>query len=195
MRVISPGWGRTGTTSLAAALTRLGAGPCLQMNDLWARPDVAALFTGELRRRDWATDLAGWGATVAWPGCWIWRELTAAHPDAPVLLTVREPDEWFDSMVATIHAATPPGRDDLGAPGELIRRIWSDDFGSWEQAADRDHATSCFQAHYDAVRAAVPADRLVEWSVNDGWTPICKLLDVPVPDEPFPRLWTREQFA
>lgn len=130
----------------------------------------------------------GWGRTGT-------TALAAAFPDAPVLLTVRDPDEWFDSMIATIHRDTGPDWDDASAAGMLVRRIWREDFGSWEQAADRAHATAAFRAHYDAVRAAIPAGRLVEWSVTDGWAPLCELLGVPVPDEPFPRLWTREDFV
>lgn len=135
MKVISPGWGRTGTTSLAAALTALGAGPCLQMNEMWSRPDVAALFV-DGRPHDWARELGEWRSTVEWPGCWIWDEL----------------------------------------------------------AGDRDHAVAAFRRHYAEVRASYP-QRVVEWTVTDGWAPLCELLDVPVPDEPFPRLWTRETFG
>jgi Sulfotransferase domain len=43
--------------------------------------------------------------------------------------------------------------------------------------------------HYLAlqVKAAVPADRLLVYSVTEGWEPLCKFLGVPVPDTPFPR--------
>jgi Sulfotransferase domain len=43
-----------------------------------------------------------------------------------------------------------------------------------------------FEQHNDAVRAAVPPDRLLEWTATDGWDPLCERLGVPVPDEPFP---------
>jgi len=39
----------------------------------------------------------------------------------------------------------------------------------------------------EAVRETVPADRLLVWQVKDGWEPLCAMLGVPVPDEPFPR--------
>lgn len=40
--------------------------------------------------------------------------------------------------------------------------------------------------HCNMVRGLVPKERLLEWSVEDGWAPLCKFLGKPVPDEPFP---------
>jgi hypothetical protein len=35
----------------------------------------------------------------------------------------------------------------------------------------------------------VPKDRLLIMTLEDGWEPLCKFLgDLPVPDEPFPRV-------
>lgn len=36
------------------------------------------------------------------------------------------------------------------------------------------------------IRGLVPKDNLLEWTVEDGWEPLCAFLDKPVPDEPFP---------
>ena len=38
------------------------------------------------------------------------------------------------------------------------------------------------------VKRAVPKDRLLVFNVNDGWEPLCNFLDVPIPDQPFPRV-------
>ena len=37
------------------------------------------------------------------------------------------------------------------------------------------------------VKKTVPKERLLIFSVKEGWEPLCKFLDVPVPEEPFPR--------
>ncbi len=34
----------------------------------------------------------------------------------------------------------------------------------------------------------ISPDRLLVWSVGDGWEPLCRFLEVDVPDTPFPRL-------
>lgn len=36
------------------------------------------------------------------------------------------------------------------------------------------------------IRGLVPKERLLEWTVEDGWEPLCEFLGKPVPDEPFP---------
>jgi len=43
------------------------------------------------------------------------------------------------------------------------------------------------------VRGLVPPERLLEWSVQDGWEPLCKFLDKPVPEGPFPHVNTRSE--
>ena len=45
-----------------------------------------------------------------------------------------------------------------------------------------------YHAWVERVKKTVPKDRLLVFSVKEGWEPLCKFLDVPVPDEPFPRV-------
>lgn len=191
MRVIGAGWGRTATTSLAAAFAELGIAPCLQMREMWPHPELAALFNrhldGELL--DWTEELRAWPATVDWPGCWIWEDLADRWPGAVVVLSVRDPEEWYSSVRTTIHEWTTPGRE-LGPPAirSLLDSLWERDFGGWDAVLDKDHAISCFLAHNDSVRRRCPPDRLVEWSASDGWAPLCHALGLPVPTGPFPHL-------
>ena len=46
--------------------------------------------------------LSRYGAIVDWPGGAFWRELSAAFPDALVLLSVRDPEAWYRSASNTI---------------------------------------------------------------------------------------------
>ena len=41
------------------------------------------------------------------------------------------------------------------------------------------------------VRGKVPADRLLEWKVQDGWEPLCKFLGKEVPEGKFPHINTK----
>lgn len=38
------------------------------------------------------------------------------------------------------------------------------------------------------IRGLVPKERLLEWSVEDGWEPLCRFLGKPIPEEPFPHV-------
>ena len=40
----------------------------------------------------------------------------------------------------------------------------------------------------EQVQRNIPQDRLLVWSVGEGWEPLCRFLEVDVPDTPFPRL-------
>jgi Sulfotransferase domain len=46
--------------------------------------------------------------------------------------------------------------------------------------------TDYLQHHIDWLKRIVPSERLCFFDVKDGWEPLCKILNVPVPDEPFP---------
>lgn len=41
--------------------------------------------------------------------------------------------------------------------------------------------------HNEWVRSVAPKDRFLEMDLSEGWEPLAKFLDVPVPDIPFPR--------
>ena len=53
---------------------------------------------------------------------------------------------------------------------------------------------AAYERHNGAVRATVPAARLVEWQPGDGWEPLCSALGAPVPDEPFPQVNSSAEF-
>lgn len=198
MDVIGAGFGRTGTLSLKAALERLGFGPCMHMLPVLADPDRARLFhkAADGDRVSLDAALAGFRSTVDWPGAYFWRDLVARHPAAKVVLTVRDPQQWYDSADRTIYRAATgprPPDDDLAAAVDMTHAVvWDGTFGG--RFADRDHAVRVFTEHNAAVRRAVPAGRLLEYEVAQGWGPLCAFLGVPAPDEPFPRLNDRATF-
>jgi hypothetical protein len=199
LRVVGAGLGRTGTNSLKLALERLIGGRCYHMIELFERPDDLAGWRGAVRGNppDWRTFPAGYTATVDWPACAFWDGLADAHPDAIVLLSVRDSaEQWWRSFAATILAMlsrpVPPARSDWVARREVMNEIFERTFTPhWRE---REGAIAAYEAHNAAVRAAVPAGRLLEWRAGDGWEPLCTALGVPVPDEPFPHVNSTEEF-
>ncbi len=59
---------------------------------------------------------------------------------------------------------------------------------------DKDACIASFKAHNEHVMNTAPKDRLLVWNAKDGWEPICERLGLPVPEEPFPRANTKEEF-
>ncbi len=194
LQVVGAGVGRTGTASLKVALERLLGGRCHHMFEIMSDP--AAQVPGwtdaiEGRPVDWQQLLDGYVAQVDWPGASFWPEISAANPDALVLLSTRDPEDWYRSASNTIFNVSrtpPPGMEAWAQTlGKMFRDRFSDDLGN--PAA----MIAAFEAHNARVRAAIPAERLLEWSPGDGWQPICERLGLPVPGEPFPLTNTTEE--
>ena len=99
VKVIGAGVGRTGTHSLKQALEQLLGGRCHHMVEIIGDPPQAAAWTDAVEGRevDWQQVLDGYVAMVDWPGASFWREISAANPDALVLLSTRDPEAWYRS--------------------------------------------------------------------------------------------------
>jgi hypothetical protein len=53
---------------------------------------------------------------------------------------------------------------------------------------------NAFNTHNVAVKASIPANQLLIYQVKDGWEPLCKFLNKPIPAGPFPRTNDRSEF-
>lgn len=213
MKVIGAGFGRTGTRSLKAALELLGFGPCYHMSSVIAEPYRVRqwLDVGEGRSRDWDTLFAGFESALDWPASAYWRELAAHYPDAKVILTVRDPGRWYDSVSETIFRSALEQRRPLPWRRRVIRWLVArrvPDFALYPRMAratfidpvfdgridDRDHAIAVFERHVAEVEAAIPAGRLLVYPAGEGWEPLCAFLGVPVPEEAYPQVNERAAF-
>jgi hypothetical protein len=190
MKVIGAGFPRTGTSTLQTVLNQLGFGPCYHMREVVEHPDHADRWVAGLAGEpiDLQAALAGYESTTDAPGCHFWRELRELYPDAKVLLSLRDPAKWYQSMIKTVlNEDLFQDLDSTGATGarRLAPMMFDRVFGS---SRDEAHLTEVFNEHNAAVRREVPADKLLVYDVSEGWEPLCAFLEVPVPDEPFPWL-------
>lgn len=105
MKVIGAGFGRTGTMSLKVALETLGLDPCYHMTEVLAHPEHTGFWISAWRREpaDWEGVLGVYEATMDWPACTFYGELIERHPDAKVILSVRDPERWYESVRNTIY--------------------------------------------------------------------------------------------
>ena len=204
MKLIGAGFGRTGTMSLKIALETLGFSPCYHMTEVFAHPEHTWFWISAWRGdpADWDGVLGGYEAAVDWPACTFYEELMKRHPDAKVILSVREPERWYESVRNTIYELSVviprhpiyrigytlvsffvfrgPGNRNLA--DEII---WQGTFdGRFE---DKHHAIEVFKHHNAEVQRRVPEDRLLVYDVKAGWGPLCEFLGVQEPEEPFPR--------
>jgi len=204
MKLIGAGLGRTGTKSLQTALEQLGLGPCYHMTEFLAHPEHTdgwmAAANGE--QVDWKSFLRDYESTVDFPGCSFYKEMMVAFPDAKVLLSVRDPERWYDSCLDTIYAVNhkwpmswlSPFMPKIGRISQFANKaVWQQMFEG--RFLDRNFAIERFNRHTEEVIRHVPADRLLVFDVKEGWEPLCRFLGVPVPEGvPFPRLNDAAEF-
>ena len=209
MKVIGAGFGRTGTTSLKVALGELGFCPSYSLTEVFAHPEHVEFWVGASEASsagegvDWEGFFEGYEVAVDWPACAFYEELMEAFPEAPVILTVRDPEPWYESLRSTIYqlrklTAGPlpvraaftlaglfaPGVTDTARLADHL--IWENTFdGRFE---DKTYAMEVFEANNEMVRRRVSLERLLVFDVREGWAPLCEFLGVEVPNKPFPRL-------
>jgi hypothetical protein len=197
MHVIGAGVGRTGTYSLKLAINQLGLGPCHHMEAVLHDMSVQVPLWSEAvcGRPDWRRIYSGFASAVDWPTARYFRELGAAYPSAKFVLTIRDPEKWADSFAATIYKllagrehAPPDKRAWLEMAGRIVAET------GFPEGLEQDEMAAAYVAHNEAVKAAIPPERLLVYQVKDGWDPLCRFLGVPVPAEPFPQTNHRAEF-
>ena len=104
IEVIGAGFGRTGTLSLKYALEHLGYNKCYHMLEVRNHPDHTNLWRAAHLGQtiDWHALYEGYRATVDWPSCNLWAALANTFPGAKIILTLRDADAWYDSIMNTI---------------------------------------------------------------------------------------------
>ena len=153
------------------------------------------------RRRGpaWDEVFDGFQATVDWPGSFFYKELVEAYPDAKEFLSVRDADAWERSMRDTIWGlfygdmlirdslGPRPRRLEVARIPEMMQEMWQQS-GLIDAGADTtsESMRSAMERFNEGVQQNVPADRLLVWSVSDGWEPLCEFMELPVPDTAVP---------
>ena len=139
----------------------------------------------------------GYAATFGIPTCCLIPELLATFPQAKLILHVRYSDkEWYKSFSNSIGLDFERGTWRARVYRFLTLSI------RWMHPHHRlcDHMAEYWREVYDGIgprmhslhnarmKALVPKERLLVYDVKEGWEPLCTLLNVPVPDVPFPRV-------
>ena len=202
--VIGAGYGRTGTSSFQKALEILGFGKCYHMRDainyghyeLWV--EISDSRDPKLIRD--LMDKGGYRSTCDMPSAIYWKEQMKAYPDAVVILNVRDPEKWYKSWMDTV-ALLQPDFDECPFGIRIVqgldlyklknffamsyRTITMDTFHG---DLSKKNMIKTYNLHVEDVRSSCPPGKLLEFSFTDGWEPLCKFLNVPIPDEPYPNL-------
>lgn len=210
MKVIGAGYGRTGTKSLKLALEILGYDKCYHMEELLRHPEGMVYWKNAMNKKetDWDTLFRGYQSIVDFPGSLLYKELATFYPEAKIILSVRDPESWYKSAYHTIYSFNPGvmfmaklmGAAIFSTTGRNLLKvfvlnkqfIWDGYFEG--KFKDKAYALQKFKDHIEEVKAFLPQDRLLIHHAQEGWEPLCKFLEKPIPEVPYPRANRQKDF-
>lgn len=207
MQVLALGFPRTGTSSVCEALTLLGYQnvyhgiKSIDTPEDWVVFSRAAdatfsnlpSYTGKpFSRTEW-DELFGDCEAVTDMGAMFGAQLIEAYPEAKVVLVERDYDAWYKSMEEQVFQALwgPVGdffvervEPILGSSaGPANRKIILGAFQATNVDEARANARETYNRHYATIRKLVPAERLLNFDLKQGWGPLCEFLGKDVPPE------------
>ena len=203
LKIIGAGFGRTGTLSTQFALNQLGY-RCYHMKEIMQKENKGHLDfwlkvseSPPETEHDWDHVFANYSATVDYPSSCVWLELVEANPEAKVLLTLHPggPEAWYKSTTETIYAISKMWEGKFLAffisPFRKMTRMTSKLI--WEQFLhgtmdNKEDAIKRYNEHIEEVKRLIPQDKLLIFSVDQGWEPLCSFLGKEVPKSQFPNV-------
>jgi hypothetical protein len=181
-RIFGIGWHKTATTSLARALGMLGFDSAHWKNAHWAK----AIWE-EMREFGRSRTLERSYALSDLPIPLLFRELDVAYPGAKFILTVRDEDEWLES-VRTHWSDKNPWRAQWDHD-PFTHKVHRECYGGIKfnepvmRERYRRHNTDVLEHFKDR-----PSDLLVmNMTAGAGWYELCGFLRRPLPTAAYPR--------
>jgi len=199
VRILGAGFGRTGTNSLKEALEILGFGPCYHMHEVAKNPCHVSIWNRAIDEKevDWQDLFKGYQSAVDWPTISFLPKLLHQYPHAKVVLTLRDPEQWFESASNTIFEAMALGEKNPDITGrnrtKMSRRLILEKTFSGRYA-EKEYCIKIYNQHIQDVISLVPSDKLLHYRISDGWKPLCDFLNVSVPSDHFPKTNDRKSF-
>ena len=194
---------RTGSVSFQAAMHRLGYSPCFHgLTDIARGGRFQPAFYRKMytaptpERYSMLHQLYDrYAAATDVPTFLFIEDLVQIYPDAKVVLGLRSSaaawckshgdtvdvflngDTWLSRFAMLTHQVRPGVR------------FFGQFYAEWRRRVGGPITTpEVYEAFARKVREVVPEDKLLEFQPGDGYAPLCRFLDRPVPDEQYPRL-------
>ena len=210
MKIIGAGFGRTGTKSLQLALEQLGYNKCYHMEELLRDPSRVKYWSQAYKEEnvEWDKLFEGYTAAVDFPVSMYYKQLADYYPDSKVILTIRDPEKWYESVKRTIYAFDPGPKVKLKLISKLpfsskARNLFQvlrlNDKSIWDKFfqgkfKDKQYAIDKFNSHIKEVKENIPENRLLIFESKDGWGPLCEFLGKELPSDPYPSTNKRQDF-
>ena len=146
---------------------------------------------------------SGYEAVADMPSCLFYEQILQEFPDCKFVLTERDSSEiWFRSWTTLTKSTTTA----MFLGGLLFPTVKAySNYLRWVYAlvnkdasyitsiipkdeSIKENAIASYEEHNRRVREVIPPDQLLEYSVKDGWEPLCEFLEIEnCPTTSFPR--------
>lgn len=211
------------------ALHQLGIYQCYHMlsvlSDLNKAPDMwirafDAKYGGKGKwpwsRAEWDKILGLSQACCDSPAVHFSVDIANVYPEAKVVILNRDAEAWYESVQSTISNAMKP-KTAWGMITTLYMAALDSQQRNWmrlgmtmgkylvplDDPKKKAETIAWFHSQHKAFREGIPEERRIEFSVKDGWKPLCDHLGLPVPlifdeesgemiEAPFPYVNDRE---
>lgn len=167
-------------------------------------------------REDWDKILGLSQACCDMPAAVFSVEIANAYPEAKVVILNRDADAWYESVQSTITNAMKP-KTVWGMISTLYMAALDSRQRNWmrlgmtmgkylvtlDDPKRKTETIAWFHEQYRGFRDGILEERRIEFSVKDGWAPLCEHLGLPIPlvldkesgemvEAPFPHVNDRE---
>ena len=167
--------------------------------EMWNKA-LDAKFFGKgdpFTRVEWDQLLGNYSAVADLPAVAFPGDLLECYPDAKVVLVKRDIEKWYQSFNEGVimNVWSPVLRLIARLDSRFVGRLggtsgrWTE---GWFKAHSRqemqDKAREKYDEHYAFVERVTPSEQLLNFKLEEGWGPLCKFLNKPLPDIGFPRV-------
>jgi len=217
VKIICVGLMRTGLKTLRKAMCEIG----FDNDAFFDQEDIVstyeqwdALLRNKADSQTFDSIFQGADVVMGMPTFCFWEQILERYPNARVILTVRDEDEWWQSV---LKAKGMMDEDLPGAPlkygsamrhiekfmmpsyhkfCEILRFAWATTLGAHALEGDElnEVATrSSYRRHNSYVKSTLSKRKteygqrqLLIYNVREGWDPLCKFLGKSAPEKEFP---------
>lgn len=178
-KIFGIGLPKTGTTTLNKALNLLGVASLHCVGDFREMIHNTGLYNFPKVRIDQRTKTPiEWKALTNF-GEWHWPQLDQTFPGSLFILTLRDIESWLSSCRKGHKTNSPrKGRQSKSALDTFGTRCFNEDRFRWVFEEHQRRVREYFKEREDLLTINIGA--------QPDWDALCRFLDVPVPDQPFP---------
>lgn len=210
-KIICPGLGRTGTSSMKEALEIIGFGPSYHFRELINNPEQVKewkkLRDGKSISKD--SIFYKFNAFMDFPAHVFYNKLSDLFDDYRVILTTRDFDDWYESNLESIYKASPGFKNKIKFTYKLTyskrtryllevllfnrKYYWQNLYKG--KFKDKEFVRSAFNRHNNKIIDKYSKNNnLLVFNVNNGWEKLCDFLNTEIPNVDFPHLNKKEDF-